>query len=52
MSNYTFLVKSKVLEAINEYNMLENTKEIIVGFSGGADSVCLLHILLNVYKLF
>ena len=45
MSNYTALVKNKVQSALCDYKMLENTNEIIVGFSGGADSACLLHIL-------
>ncbi len=35
----------KVRETLDKFCMCENTDEIIVGFSGGADSVCLLHIL-------
>lgn len=45
MSNFTSIVKNKLLEAINHSNMLEGTADVLVGFSGGADSVCLLHAL-------
>lgn len=45
MNNYTRTVKGKFLKTINEYNMLENADAVVVGFSGGADSICLLHLL-------
>lgn len=35
----------KVRETLDKFCMCENTDEIVVGFSGGADSVCLLHAL-------
>lgn len=37
--------KEDVLSAIKRYNMLENCDRIVVGLSGGADSVCLLSVL-------
>ncbi len=49
MSNFTAAVKDKVLKTLSDHKMLENTNEIVVGFSGGADSVCLLHVL-NSFK--
>ena len=35
----------KVRDTINKFSMLEKANEVIVGFSGGADSTCLLYIL-------
>ncbi|HHV29553.1 tRNA lysidine(34) synthetase TilS [Acetivibrio mesophilus] len=36
---------NKVLEAIKKYNVVHSKDRIVVGVSGGPDSVCLLHIL-------
>ncbi|MDP4146470.1 MAG: tRNA lysidine(34) synthetase TilS [Bacillota bacterium] len=40
----------KVLDTIRQNNMIENGDKIVVGVSGGPDSICLLHVL-NVLKI-
>src|SRR5699024_6346005 len=39
------MVFEKVLNTINKYNLIESGDKIVIGISGGPDSVCLLHIL-------
>lgn len=38
---------TKVKETIKKYEMLKGNEKIIVGVSGGADSICLLHVLMK-----
>ncbi len=49
MNNFTKIVSRKFLNTVNKFSMLENVETVVVGFSGGADSVCLLH-LIHTYK--
>ena len=41
---------TKIKEYIKKYNMIEENDRVIVGVSGGIDSVCLLFVLLEVKK--
>lgn len=43
------MLENKVLETIKKYNLIEKGDKIIVGVSGGPDSICLVDIL-NRYK--
>ena len=41
-------MQSRILQTVKKYNMLNNGDTVIVGLSGGADSVCLLHFLCSI----
>lgn len=38
-------MKNKILETIKKYNLISKNDKIVIGVSGGPDSICLLHIL-------
>lgn len=47
---FTQTILDKIKTSIVEYNMLQQGNKIVVGVSGGPDSVALLHILQNLSK--
>lgn len=42
--------KNKVLDTIKKYNLIENGDSIVLGVSGGPDSICMLNILNDIRK--
>ena len=38
-------LEAKILQTIQKYNLIENGDKLIIGVSGGPDSICLLDIL-------
>lgn len=45
------MIFEKVLGTINKYNLIENGDRIVLGLSGGPDSICLLHILYRLKEI-
>lgn len=43
-------MKEKVLETIKRYNLIENGDKIVIGVSGGPDSITLLNVLIEIKK--
>jgi len=41
-------LKEKVIETIKKYNLIENGDKIVVGVSGGPDSICLINLLYDI----
>lgn len=41
-------MKERVLKTIREYKLIEKNDNILVGVSGGPDSMCLLHVLVEI----
>ena len=39
------MLKNKVLKTIRRYNLINKGEHVVLGLSGGPDSVCLFHIL-------
>ena len=43
-------MKEKVIETIKKYNLIKNGDKIVIGVSGGPDSITLLNVLLEIKK--
>ena len=39
------MLKEEVFKTIKKYNLIKNGESIVIGVSGGPDSICLLHVL-------
>ena len=46
------MLKNKVLDLIHKYNLIQKNSKLLVGVSGGPDSLVLLHFLKQIQSLF
>lgn len=44
------MLKEEVLKKIKTYNLIEKNDKVVIGVSGGPDSICLLHLLYSIKK--
>lgn len=44
------MLKEEVLKTIKTYNLIEKNDKVVIGVSGGPDSICLLHLLYSIKK--
>lgn len=52
ITSYVELVTDKVKNTISRQNLIERGSSVLVAVSGGADSVCLLHIMSKISKIY
>lgn len=45
------MLEEKVLKTIKKYNLINKGEKIVIGVSGGPDSICLLYVLNNLKKI-
>ena len=44
------MLKESVINTIRKLNLIENGDRLVIGVSGGPDSICLLHVLSELRK--
>ena len=44
------MLKEEILKTIKTYNLIEKNDKIVIGVSGGPDSICLLHLLYSLQE--
>ena len=48
MKKEEYMLKNKVLDVIHKYNLIQKNSKLLVGVSGGPDSLVLLHFLKDI----
>ena len=42
------MLKEKIINTIKKYNLIETNDKVVIGVSGGPDSMCLLHFFISI----